>query len=197
MASGSSSSPPATWPPPIWSPRGAVRHERPAPCRVRRHPALIGLGWVSDMPRVLDAVDVVVQNSGGMTSLEARIAGCSDDQLPVHRRPRRDERIGAGGGWARALGARSRELRRSLLSALNGASSAPRAAVAGHRRRGRTFPGVLTDRMIGRWCPVDGRHRGGRGSALVAATCCRRSGASRRCGEGSCRGWRVSATATT
>ncbi len=42
--------------------------------RVDRHPAMIGLGWVDDMPRVLEAVDVVVQNSGGMTSLETRAA---------------------------------------------------------------------------------------------------------------------------
>jgi UDP-N-acetylglucosamine:LPS N-acetylglucosamine transferase len=43
--------------------------------RVRRHPGLIGLGWVADMPQLLAAVDLVVQNSGGMTSLESRTAG--------------------------------------------------------------------------------------------------------------------------
>jgi len=43
--------------------------------RVRRNPAMIGLGWVADMPHLLAAVDVVVQNSGGMTSLESRAAG--------------------------------------------------------------------------------------------------------------------------
>ncbi len=42
--------------------------------RVDRHPSMIGLGWVADMPRLLEAVDVVVQNSGGMTSLETRAA---------------------------------------------------------------------------------------------------------------------------
>jgi processive 1,2-diacylglycerol beta-glucosyltransferase len=42
---------------------------------VRRHPGLIGLGWVGDMPHLLAAIDVVVQNAGGMTSLEARAAG--------------------------------------------------------------------------------------------------------------------------
>jgi processive 1,2-diacylglycerol beta-glucosyltransferase len=42
--------------------------------KVDRHPSMIGLGWVADMPRVLQAVDVVVQNSGGMTSLETRAA---------------------------------------------------------------------------------------------------------------------------
>ncbi|WP_151082925.1 MGDG synthase family glycosyltransferase [Nocardioides cynanchi] len=43
--------------------------------QVRRNPDLIGLGWVADMPHLLAAVDVVVQNAGGMTSLEARAAG--------------------------------------------------------------------------------------------------------------------------
>jgi processive 1,2-diacylglycerol beta-glucosyltransferase len=42
--------------------------------RVDRNPSMIGLGWIEDMPRVLEAVDVVVQNSGGMTSLETRAA---------------------------------------------------------------------------------------------------------------------------
>ncbi len=42
--------------------------------KVDRHPSMIGLGWVGDMPRLLEAVDVVVQNSGGMTSLETRAA---------------------------------------------------------------------------------------------------------------------------
>jgi processive 1,2-diacylglycerol beta-glucosyltransferase len=42
--------------------------------RVDREPSMIGLGWVEDMPRVLEAVDVVVQNSGGMTSLETQAA---------------------------------------------------------------------------------------------------------------------------
>jgi UDP-N-acetylglucosamine:LPS N-acetylglucosamine transferase len=42
--------------------------------RVDRHRSMIGLGWVADMRSVLEAVDVVVQNSGGMTSLETRAA---------------------------------------------------------------------------------------------------------------------------
>jgi processive 1,2-diacylglycerol beta-glucosyltransferase len=41
---------------------------------VERRTSMIGLGWVTDMSRLLEAVDVVVQNSGGMTSLEARAA---------------------------------------------------------------------------------------------------------------------------
>jgi UDP-N-acetylglucosamine:LPS N-acetylglucosamine transferase len=38
----------------------------------------IPLGWVDDMPALLDACDLVIQNAGGLTSLEALAAG-----LPV------------------------------------------------------------------------------------------------------------------
>jgi UDP-N-acetylglucosamine:LPS N-acetylglucosamine transferase len=93
--------------------------------RVRRHPALIGLGWVSTMPRVLEAVDVVVQNSGGMTSLEARVAGV----------PTITYRCIAGHGETNASALEvaglapwvhdPAELRRSLLSALNARARRP------------------------------------------------------------------------
>ena len=43
--------------------------------QVRRQPGLLGLGWVTDMPELLEAVDVVVQNAGGSTSLEAAAMG--------------------------------------------------------------------------------------------------------------------------
>jgi processive 1,2-diacylglycerol beta-glucosyltransferase len=43
--------------------------------RIRRHPELLGLGWVDDMPQLLTAVDAVVQNAGGITCLEAAAAG--------------------------------------------------------------------------------------------------------------------------
>ncbi|QNN52664.1 MGDG synthase family glycosyltransferase [Nocardioides mesophilus] len=42
--------------------------------RIRRSSAP-GLGWIEDMPALLHAVDAVVQNSGGSTSLEALAAG--------------------------------------------------------------------------------------------------------------------------
>jgi processive 1,2-diacylglycerol beta-glucosyltransferase len=42
--------------------------------RIRRRRDMIGLGWVDEMPRLLSAVDVVVQNAGGITSLESRAA---------------------------------------------------------------------------------------------------------------------------
>src|SRR3989440_509955 len=35
----------------------------------------LALGWVSDMPALVRAADVVVQNAGGLTSLEAMAAG--------------------------------------------------------------------------------------------------------------------------
>lgn len=36
---------------------------------------IASLGWINDMPRLLASVDVVVQNAGGMTTLETRAAG--------------------------------------------------------------------------------------------------------------------------
>lgn len=45
---------------------------------VMRLPGAVALGWVEDMPSLMRACDLVVQNSGGLTSLEARQAG-----LPV------------------------------------------------------------------------------------------------------------------
>jgi UDP-N-acetylglucosamine:LPS N-acetylglucosamine transferase len=36
---------------------------------------VIALGWVDDMPSLLRAADVVVQNAGGLTSLEAMASG--------------------------------------------------------------------------------------------------------------------------
>lgn len=43
--------------------------------RIRANGSAIGLGWVDDMPSLLKAVDAVVQNSGGFTSLETLAAG--------------------------------------------------------------------------------------------------------------------------
>jgi processive 1,2-diacylglycerol beta-glucosyltransferase len=43
--------------------------------RIRASGKAIGLGWTDDMPSLLNAVDVVVQNSGGFTSLETLAAG--------------------------------------------------------------------------------------------------------------------------
>ena len=41
----------------------------------RRITAGLALGWVADMPALVRAADVVVQNAGGLTSLEAMAAG--------------------------------------------------------------------------------------------------------------------------
>jgi len=43
--------------------------------RIRANGSAIGLGWIDDMPSLLNAVDAVVQNSGGFTSLETLAAG--------------------------------------------------------------------------------------------------------------------------
>jgi processive 1,2-diacylglycerol beta-glucosyltransferase len=43
--------------------------------RIRRSGTAVGLGWIEDMPQLLTAVDAVVQNSGGITSLETIHAG--------------------------------------------------------------------------------------------------------------------------
>lgn len=43
--------------------------------RLRRLPQVVALGWVDDMRSLYAAVDVVVQNAGGFTSLEARAMG--------------------------------------------------------------------------------------------------------------------------
>lgn len=43
--------------------------------QIRASGSAIGLGWIDDMPSLLNAVDAVVQNSGGFTSLETLAAG--------------------------------------------------------------------------------------------------------------------------
>lgn len=43
--------------------------------RIRASGSAMGLGWIDDMPSLLNAVDAVVQNSGGFTSLETLAAG--------------------------------------------------------------------------------------------------------------------------
>ncbi len=50
-------------------------HNRRLLRRIRRSRTAVGLGWTDDMPRLLTAVDAVVQNSGGITSLETIAAG--------------------------------------------------------------------------------------------------------------------------
>ncbi len=50
-------------------------------------PGAIGLGWRSDMPRLLRGCDVVVENAGGLTAMEAMAAGVpviSHEAIPGH-----------------------------------------------------------------------------------------------------------------
>jgi UDP-N-acetylglucosamine:LPS N-acetylglucosamine transferase len=42
--------------------------------RLRRHDRVVALGWVDDVAELLGAVDVVIQNAGGFTSLESLAA---------------------------------------------------------------------------------------------------------------------------
>ncbi|MEO7350701.1 MAG: galactosyldiacylglycerol synthase [Marmoricola sp.] len=87
--------------------------------KVERHPSMIGLGWVTDMPRVLQAVDVVVQNSGGMTSLEtgaAAVPMITYRCIAGHGETNASALDVAGlASWARDPG----QLHRSLLNALH------------------------------------------------------------------------------
>ena len=53
-------------------------HNRGLLTLLERREGVIALGWVSDMASLMSACDVVVQNAGGLTSLEARQVG-----LPV------------------------------------------------------------------------------------------------------------------
>jgi len=43
--------------------------------RLRRRAGIIALGWVADMPTLVRACSLVVQNAGGLTSLEALTSG--------------------------------------------------------------------------------------------------------------------------
>ncbi|MEO6088351.1 MAG: hypothetical protein ABIQ18_35085 [Umezawaea sp.] len=66
------------------------------------------LGWVEDMPRLMHAVDVVVQNAGGLTTSEALAAGLpvfTYRCLPGHGRANADvlDRIGVV-PWVRSAG---------------------------------------------------------------------------------------------
>jgi UDP-N-acetylglucosamine:LPS N-acetylglucosamine transferase len=88
--------------------------------RVQRHPGMLGLGWVTDVPELLTAVDVVVQNSGGMTSLEAQAAGVpmvTYRPIAGHGEANAAALDLAGlAPWARSMP----ELYRALLDALEG-----------------------------------------------------------------------------
>jgi len=88
---------------------------------------VIALGWVDDMPSMMHAVDVVVQNAGGLTSVETLASGVpliSYRCLPGHGVANAAvlERLGLA-TWPRSAA----ELRPALRAALR-ATVAPRAA---------------------------------------------------------------------
>jgi UDP-N-acetylglucosamine:LPS N-acetylglucosamine transferase len=72
------------------------------------------LGWISDMPTLLRAVDVVVENAGGMTSLEAMATGVpvlTYRAIPGHGRANARALHTAGvSSWARDKESLARQL---------------------------------------------------------------------------------------
>ncbi|TQS45322.1 MGDG synthase family glycosyltransferase [Cryptosporangium phraense] len=91
--------------------------------RLRRDGTGIALGWVEDMPTLLRACDVVVQNAGGLTSLEALASGVpvvTYRALPGHGRTNAAALADAGwAAWAHDAG----ELPRVLATALTAPAS--------------------------------------------------------------------------
>ena len=70
---------------------------REAPGRARRargHGTI--LGWTDDMPALMAACDVMVENAGGLTANEAFAVGLPGRHLPAHRRARQGQRRGHG-----------------------------------------------------------------------------------------------------
>lgn len=92
--------------------------------RLRAMPGVTALGWVDDMPGLMHACDLVVQNAGGLTSLEARRCGLpvlTYRSLPGHGLTNSRALESAGwAGWARD----SDELILALVAALAGSPSA-------------------------------------------------------------------------
>jgi hypothetical protein len=62
-------------------------------------PGVIAVGWRSDMPQLLRACDVVVENAGGLTAMEAMAAGIpviTHETIPGHGRHNAGEMHAAG-----------------------------------------------------------------------------------------------------
>ncbi len=99
---------------------------------VRRHPGMVGLGWVDDMPTLLSAADVVVQNAGGITSLEtaaARVPMLTYRCIAGHGATNAAALDAAGvAPWVR----RRDDLALALLTALH---APPPGMPSSHRRR--------------------------------------------------------------
>ncbi|ADP81806.1 MGDG synthase family glycosyltransferase [Pseudofrankia inefficax] len=142
------------------------------------------LGWVSDMPGLMRAVDVLVENAGGLTSLEAMASGlpvASYRSIPGHGRANAAALHAAGVSyWIR----RRRELGPALAELVDG----PR----GRRQRtaglalfqddpsdlvGRAIEDAAADRpasldraRVSRALAAEGRRRWPRRAAFAAAT---------------------------
>ncbi|MBB6628979.1 GtrA family protein [Nocardioides sp. KIGAM211] len=96
--------------------------------RVLGLPGAVALGWVDDMASLMRSCDVVVQNAGGLTSLEARQCGLpvlTYRSLPGHGRT--NNAALAAAGWA-AWAHGPRDLGATLLAVLG---AEPPAAAPG------------------------------------------------------------------
>jgi UDP-N-acetylglucosamine:LPS N-acetylglucosamine transferase len=90
---------------------------------------VIALGWVDDMPSLLHAADVVVQNAGGLTSMEALASGVpliSYRCLPGHgvANAAALERLGLA-TWPRTIAELSPALRAALRTTATPRTAAP------------------------------------------------------------------------
>jgi UDP-N-acetylglucosamine:LPS N-acetylglucosamine transferase len=86
--------------------------------RLGKDPRVVALGWVDDMPTLIRAGDLVVQNAGGLTSLEALASGVpviSYECLPGHGRTNAAGLDAAGWApWVRERGDLDAALARAL-----------------------------------------------------------------------------------
>ncbi len=104
----------------------------------RAMPGVTAFGWVDDMPGLMHACDLVVQNAGGLTSLEARRCGLpvlTYRSLPGHGLT--NSRALESAGWAR-WARDPEELVLAVVEALAGscpavpAADIPWSALVGH-----------------------------------------------------------------
>jgi hypothetical protein len=101
--------------------------------RLAGSPSVVALGWVDDMPELVRTCQVVVQNAGGLSSLEALLAGIpvvTYRSLPGHGRSNAEALEQAG--WVPWLRSPA-DLVTGLPEALHGHPDADgTAALAGH-----------------------------------------------------------------
>jgi UDP-N-acetylglucosamine:LPS N-acetylglucosamine transferase len=112
-------------------------HNAELAARLERIPGVLALGWVHDMAALVHGSDVVIQNAGGLSSLEAMSAGIpviTYRSIPGHGEANAAALDAAGlAPWIR----RPRDLDRGLAGALRGSTAAlpdapdPAAIIAG------------------------------------------------------------------